>query len=134
MAPSSHTIGDTVALLNWNVAEANVTILCASLIASKPVAMFLIPDRFFSLITNFINQSFRSQRIKLVTETHVGQNRDPFGSRSHIKDERSYELDETAGSMQSRASNPSKGVGDNMALEDCQTLNLPQPARTRSRT
>ena len=133
MALSSRTIGDTVALLNWNVAEANVTILCASLIASKPVAMYLIPDKFFSLIHDFITQSFRSQRVRLVTETHVGQNRDPFGSQSHIKDGRSYELDETAGSTQSRGSNPF-GVRDRMGFEDCQTLSLPQAVQTRSRT
>lgn len=40
--------GDSVGLAIWQMIESNITILCVSLVASKPVVMFLLPDGFIS--------------------------------------------------------------------------------------
>ena len=121
-------------LLNWNIVEANVTILCASLIASKPVAMLLVPDRLISRISLLISRSFRSQRIKLVTKTQVGPNKDPYGSQSHIQNGQSSELEGIANSMQRRDVTASQAATDELPLEDLPQINIPQPARTHNHT
>ena len=62
-AKAKLTVIDTVAkLMNWNIIEADVTILCVSLIACKPVVMFLLPDSFVAIIHLFFTKSFRSLR------------------------------------------------------------------------
>ena len=48
--------------INYNVIEANITILCAALIASKPVIMFLLPDSLMLRVRSCLNKSFNSLR------------------------------------------------------------------------
>lgn len=46
------TAGDSVGLAIWQVIESNITILCVSLVASKPLVMFLVPDGFLSRMSS----------------------------------------------------------------------------------
>ena len=54
---------DTAAnLAEYSVVEANVTVLCAALIACKPVVMVILPDSFIATVGSFLTRSFSSLR------------------------------------------------------------------------
>ena len=131
-SPAHSSIGATVPLLNWNVIEANVTILCASLIASRPVAMFLVPDRLISSMKSYIARFSGSQRIRLATETPVLPNQYPFERRSRLQHARSFKLQGYASSMQGYETMATQEATDTMELNDLQPLTIPQPAQLRS--
>ena len=83
--------GDVVDLAMWNIIEAHATVLCASLIASKPVVMALIPDKLLASINSFYKRSVsKGQKGDLAANGHISG---PLNSQSHLPTHRaSYEL------------------------------------------
>ena len=92
-------VGDTVGLSDWQLIEANVTILCVSLVASKPVAIFLIPEGLVR-VGSYISRSLRSHRSQ--REGNEGPPlKDRLRSLSHHKHDEDIELQHQARSTRS---------------------------------
>ena len=48
--------GDSFKLAIWQVVESNITILCVSLVASKPMVMVLLHESFISRLSNSLHK------------------------------------------------------------------------------
>ena len=100
-------LGDGVGLTNWNVVEANVTVLCACLIASKPVVMFLIPDALISRVSSSFSRSplFRRDpgfgRFGSISDKHLTK------SDSCLRDGRDFELQDRDKALYAEGTTPS---------------------------
>lgn len=80
----SHEAGDTVNLAHWNVIEANVTILCACLIASKPVFSVLIPDKLFSRMGSYFSRASGTQRNAITALRQTAPKKGGSDSRHYL--------------------------------------------------
>lgn len=80
----SPVTGDTFFLAMWNVIEANITILCVCLIASKPVFVLLTPNKLISSMGSFFTRSFETARSKKRTPLDSTADRKDSSSEAHL--------------------------------------------------
>lgn len=92
-------LGDTVGLADWQLIEANVTILCVCLIASKPVANYLVPDGLVRL-GSYISRSLRSHRSRAEANEEPPL-KDRLSGLSHHRNEDGIELQQHPSSTRS---------------------------------
>ncbi|MCJ1404089.1 hypothetical protein MMC11_007314 [Xylographa trunciseda] len=72
-------VGDTVGLADWNIIEANVTVLCGGLIASKPVVMFFMPEKLISSMGSYFGRfSSHHKSTSGATQTYIAPNEHSF--------------------------------------------------------
>ncbi|CAD6577857.1 MAG: hypothetical protein ASARMPRED_008432 [Alectoria sarmentosa] len=92
--------GDSVGLVEWQIVEANITVFCVALVASRPVATFLIPDGLVARLGSYFSRSLLSREARRTANEQAAADKDPFGSNSHLESVQYLELQDRAGSAQ----------------------------------
>ena len=123
---NSREVGDSVNLANWNVIEAHVTVLCACLIASKPVFLVLISDKPFSWMGSYFSRSFGTLGNRNKTSRETAPNKGNFGSRTHLpKNGASFEFQRIPDSLHSEGTKTSQEAKNGVLSDDSRSPSRP---------
>ena len=107
--------------------EANVTVLCVCLIASKPVFTLIIPDNLFSRIASYFSRSFETLGNRNEGSRGIAPDRGNSGSRTHLpKSGAWFELQGTPESLHSEGTKTSHEARNGASSDDAQL-----PSRSR---
>jgi hypothetical protein len=129
--PAYMSTGDTTSLGNWNLIEANTTIFCACLFGSKPVAMFLFPDKLLSKARSYYHRSFRSNHSGQTPQPQLLPSKDSFEDFARLPDIPSYELQRQAHPSKRSDIETNHNLAGHKPLDRFNSLKVPQPALNR---